>query len=100
MPSFNNTLTITKHDTLECLSNIGSGGKRKGLGNIMKKRFALTKNHIKTMVEPLKKDSNNDMEKKNEVKNEIDNVRLALSKQSLGDEMDVQSQSSPKVVRE
>ena len=45
------------------------------------------------MVEPLKKDSNNDMEKKNEVKNEIDNVRLALSKQSLGDEMDVQSQS-------
>jgi len=52
------------------------------------------------MVEPLKKDSNNDMEKKNEVKNEIDNVRLALSKQSLGDEMDVQSQSSPKVVRE
>jgi len=100
MPSFNNTLTITKHDTLECLSSIGSGGKRKGLGNIMKKRFALTKNHIKTMVEPLKKDSNNDMEKKNEVKNEIDNVRLALSKQSLGDEMDVQSQSSPKVVRE
>ena len=65
----------------------------------MKKRFALTKNHIKTMVEPLKKDSNNDMEKKNEVKNEIDNVRLALSKQSLSDEMDVQ-QPSPKVVRE
>ena len=64
----------------------------------MKKRFALTKNHIKTMVEPLKRDSNNATEKTNEVINEIDSVRLALSKQSLCDEMDVQT--SPTIVRE
>ena len=50
------------------------------------------------MVEPLKRDSNNATEKTNEVINEIDSVRLALSKQSLCDEMDVQT--SPTIVRE
>jgi len=98
MPAFNNTPTITRHNTVECFTSIGTEGRRKGLGSIMKKRFALTKNHIKTMVEPLKRDSNNATEKTNEVINEIDSVRLALSKQSLCDEMDVQT--SPTIVRE
>merc|ERR1719347_1408690 len=38
------------------------------------------------MVEPLKHISNDELEKKNGVKNEIDNVRVALSKHNISND--------------
>jgi len=95
MPSFDSTITITKHQARESIKNSiqTAGRRRKFLGNIMKKRFSLTKNHIKTMVKPLEQNSSDAVDKKDEVENEIDNVRDALNKQSLSCE--VESQTLP-----
>jgi len=101
MPFINTTVTITQLENIECVrnkldSNCTVLARRKGLGSIMKKRFGMTKNLDKNnVVEPCSKDIGDVGDKKDDVKNEIDNIEIALSKQSLKDDQVVKTSPQP-----